>query len=88
MTQLMSDSNLVLWGFKAHAAPATLPPGVSRYQETFHWAGVEQERGSSQQEQSEGGIQELGMLGDMSTCWEEKTEAILCAQLSEKHLNL
>ena len=45
-------------------------------------------RGSSQQEQSEGGIQELGMLGDMSTCWDEKTEAILCAQLSEKHLDL
>ena len=46
MTQLMSDSNLVLWGFKAHAAPATLPPGVSRCQETFHWAGVEQEEGA------------------------------------------
>lgn len=71
ISQLTSASNPVLWGSKAHAAfaLATLLPGVSRDQEKFIgkvWGRKREFSAAGTAPQSEGSIQEHGMLGDMS----------------------
>ena len=70
-TQLTSASNPGLWGSKAHAtfARATLLPGVSRDQGKFIgnvWNRKREFSAAATALQSEGSIQEHGILGGMS----------------------